>query len=84
MEKNEMKMPNNIEMLLLGIWLTLTELIELPRFSFSGLPIFIAILAIATGVFVLLVGERFVFTPDRFCKRRELVSVVTEASVRKC
>lgn len=79
-----MKMPNNIEMLLLGIWLILTELIELPRFSFSGLPIFMAILAIAASVFVLLVGERFVFTPDRFCNRRELVSVVTEASVRKC
>ena len=79
-----MKMPNNIEMLLLGIWLILTELIELPGFSLSGLPIFMAILAIAAGVFVLLVGERFVFTPDRFGERRELVSVVTEASVRKC
>lgn len=49
-----MKLPKNLGMLLLGIWLILYGVIELLHFSFSGLPIIMAILAIAAGVLILL------------------------------
>jgi hypothetical protein len=49
-----MKMLKNFGMLLLGIWLIMTGLIELLNFSFSGLPIIMAILAIAAGLLILL------------------------------
>jgi hypothetical protein len=48
-----MKIPKNLGMLLLAIWLILTGLIELLHFTFSGLPIIMAILAIAAGVLIL-------------------------------
>jgi hypothetical protein len=51
---NAMKLPKNLGMMLLSIWLILTGLIELLHFSFSGLPIIMAILAIAAGVLLLL------------------------------
>ncbi len=49
-----MKLPKNLGMLLLAIWLIVTGVIELLHFSFSGLPIIMAILAIAAGVLILL------------------------------
>jgi len=44
----------SIGMVLLSIWLILTGLITLLGFSFAGLPVIMAILAIAAGVFILL------------------------------
>ena len=49
-----MKITRNLGMLVLAIWLILTGLIELLHFSFSGLPIIMAILAIAAGILNLL------------------------------
>ena len=49
-----MHVTRNLGMLLLAIWLILTGLIALLSFSFSGLPIIMAILAIAAGVLILL------------------------------
>ena len=49
-----MRLPRNLGTLLLAIWLILTGLIELVNFSFSGLPIIMAILAMAAGVLLLL------------------------------
>lgn len=46
-------MPKELAMILLAIWLILTGLIELLHFSFTGLPIIMAILAIAAGVLIL-------------------------------
>jgi hypothetical protein len=41
-------------MILLGIWLIMTGLIPLLHFNFQGLPLIMAIFAIATGVLILL------------------------------
>jgi hypothetical protein len=41
-------------MLLLGIFLILTGLTQLLSLSFAGLPIIMAILAIAAGILILL------------------------------
>ena len=41
-------------MLLLSIWLILTGLLQLVKFSFSGLDIIMAILALAAGIFILI------------------------------
>jgi hypothetical protein len=41
-------------MTLLGIWLIMTGLIPLLHFNFQGLPLIMAILAIATGALILL------------------------------
>jgi uncharacterized membrane protein HdeD (DUF308 family) len=49
-----MKPPKNLRMLLLGVWLIMTGLIVLLNISFSGLPIIMAILAIAAGLLFLL------------------------------
>ena len=49
-----MKLPKNLGMLLMGIWLILTGLIPLLHFSFSGLGILMALLAIGAGVLILL------------------------------
>jgi hypothetical protein len=38
---------------LLGIWLIMTGLIPLLHFNFQGLPLIMAIFAIATGVLIL-------------------------------
>jgi hypothetical protein len=53
-EVDNMKLTKSLGMLLLGIWLILTGLIELLSFTFAGLPIVMAILAIAAGVLILL------------------------------
>jgi len=49
-----MRLTRNLGMLLLGIWLILYGLIALLGLSFSGLPVIMAILAIAAGVLILL------------------------------
>jgi len=49
-----MKLTKNLGMLLLSIWLILTGLIALLKFDFAGLPLIMAILAIAAGIFLLL------------------------------
>ena len=48
------KLTKNLGMILLGIWLIMTGLIQLFHLSFKGLPLIMAILAIAAGVLVLL------------------------------
>ena len=49
-----LKLTKNLSMLLLGIWLILTGLIQLLSLSFSGLGILMAIFAIAIGVLIAL------------------------------
>ena len=49
-----MKITRNIGFLLLAIFLILYGLIGLFSLSFSGLPVIMAILAIAAGIFILL------------------------------
>lgn len=48
------KLTKKLGMILLGIWLIMTGLIPLLHLSFKGLPLIMAILAIAAGVLVLL------------------------------
>jgi len=50
----KINLTKSIGMVLLSIWLILTGLITLLSFSFAGLPVIMAILAIAAGVFILL------------------------------
>ncbi len=49
-----MKLTKNLGMFLLAIWLIATGLISVLSFSFAGLPMVMAILAIAAGVLILL------------------------------
>jgi hypothetical protein len=49
-----MRLPKNLGMILLSVWLILTGLIELLSFSFTGLSVIMAILAIAAGVLLLM------------------------------
>lgn len=49
-----MKLPKNLGMVLLAIWLILTGLIELLHFTFTGLPILMAIIAVAARVLILM------------------------------
>ena len=49
-----MKATRNLGMLLLAVWLILTGLIPLLKFSFAGLGTLMAILAIAAGVLILM------------------------------
>jgi hypothetical protein len=48
-----MKIPRNLGMILLGIWLVATGVLALVSLSFPGLGILMAILAIASGVLLL-------------------------------
>ena len=50
----KINLTKSIGMVLLSIWLILTGLITLLSFSFAGLPVIMAILAIAAGLFILL------------------------------
>jgi uncharacterized membrane protein YccF (DUF307 family) len=50
----KMRVTRSIGMLLLSIWLILTGLITLLKFSFTGLDIIMAILGIAAGIFILI------------------------------
>ena len=43
----------NLGMLLLGAWLILNGLIGLVHLSFSGLPMLMAVVALAAGVFIM-------------------------------
>ncbi len=49
-----MRLTKNLGLLLLGIWLIMTGLISVLSLSFAGLPMVMAILAIAAGVLILL------------------------------
>jgi hypothetical protein len=49
-----MRTTRNIGHLLLAIWLILEGLIPLLHFSFAGLSVVMAILAIAAGILILL------------------------------
>jgi hypothetical protein len=49
-----MKVTGNPGMLLLAIWLILTGLISLLNFSFDGLGVIMAALAVAAGVLLLI------------------------------
>ena len=50
----ELRLTKNLGMVLLGIWLIMTGLISLLHFNFQGLYVIMAILAIASGVLILL------------------------------
>jgi hypothetical protein len=47
-------MTKNLGMILLGIWLIMTGLIPLLNLNFEGLPLIMAVLAIVSGILVLL------------------------------
>ena len=49
-----MKLPKDLGLLLLGVWLILTGLIPLLNFSFTGLATIMSVLAIAVGVALLM------------------------------
>jgi hypothetical protein len=49
-----MKITRNLGMLLLAVWLILMGLVPLFNFSFSGLGTVMAILAIASGILIVL------------------------------
>lgn len=48
------RLTKNLGLMLLGIWLIMTGLIPLLHLSFEGLPLIMSILAIASGVFIML------------------------------
>jgi hypothetical protein len=49
-----MRLTKNLGMLLLGIWLIVGGLVAVLGLSFAGLPVIMAILAIAAGVLILI------------------------------
>lgn len=49
-----MRLPKNLGMLLLSIWLILYGLIALFSLNFAGLPVVMGILAVAAGILLLL------------------------------
>ena len=49
-----MKVTKSTGMLLLGVWLILTGVIPLLKFSFEGLGAIMSVLAIAAGVLILI------------------------------
>ena len=50
----KIKVTKSVGMILLGIWLILTGLIPVLRLNFSGFPAIMEVLAIASGVLILL------------------------------
>ena len=50
----QIKLTKSLGMLLLGIWLILTGLIPVLKLNFSGFPVIMQVLAIASGVLILL------------------------------
>ncbi len=50
----KIKMTKSVGMILLGIWLILTGLIPVLKVNFSGFPVIMEVLAIASGVLILL------------------------------
>jgi hypothetical protein len=53
-QQEEVSMTKKIGMLMLALWLIVTGLIPLLNLSFKGLPIVMAILAIAAGVLIAI------------------------------
>lgn len=49
-----MKLTKNLGMLLLAVWLIVNGLTALLSLSFAGLPLIMAILAIAAGILILI------------------------------
>lgn len=49
-----MRLTRNVGMLLLGIWLILTGLLQIVSISIAGIGIILALLAIGAGVLILL------------------------------
>ena len=49
-----MRFTKNIGILLLGVWLIITGLLYLVSFTFPGLSLVMALLAIAAGVLIVL------------------------------
>ena len=49
----KLRLPKNLGMTLLGLWLIVTGLIPLLHFSFQGLPVVMAIFAVVAGVVIL-------------------------------
>jgi hypothetical protein len=49
-----MKLPSNLGMLLLGIWLIIMGAIQLLSISLGGLAILVPILAIIAGILILM------------------------------
>ncbi len=48
------RLTKNLGMILLGIWLVMSGLIPLLHLSFEGLPMVMSVLAVVSGVFILL------------------------------
>lgn len=51
---SKMKLPGNLGMLLLAIWLILYGATAILGLSFQGLPLIMGILALAAGILILL------------------------------
>ena len=49
-----MRLTRNVGMLLLGIWLILTGLLQVASISIAGLGIIMALLAIVAGILILI------------------------------
>jgi hypothetical protein len=49
----KLRLPKNLGMILLGLWLIMTGLIPLLHFNFQGLPVVMAIFAVVTGAVIL-------------------------------
>ncbi len=50
----KMKVTKSLGMLLLGIWLVLTGLLQVVDFGIGGLDVILALLAIAAGALIIL------------------------------
>ncbi|MCX6554972.1 MAG: hypothetical protein NTZ12_08170 [Candidatus Aminicenantes bacterium] len=48
------RLTKSLGMILLGIWLIMTGLIPLLNLSFEGLPLIMSILAVVSGILILL------------------------------
>lgn len=49
-----MKLPKNLGMILLAVWLIATGLLVLVKIEFPSAPLLLAVLAIAAGILLLL------------------------------
>jgi hypothetical protein len=49
-----MRLTRNVGMLLLGIWLILTGLLQIASISIPGIGIILALLAIVAGILILI------------------------------
>jgi len=53
-EVTEVKVPKNLSMLVLGIWLVLTGLLQVTDIAIPSGDVLMAVLAIAAGVLIIL------------------------------